>query len=103
VNDEILAVNMVDVTRMSIDDVVIIMSIPRRLVLVIRQSKYPTSGSQYQQSSSQYRSLEHKAPVVVIKKDLSRDEDLGDEMDDEDRHSGGGPHGRYHPPMYSNM
>ncbi|KAI5711972.1 hypothetical protein M8J75_004717 [Diaphorina citri] len=103
VNDEILAVNMVDVTRMSIDDVVIIMSIPRRLVLVIRQSKYPTPGSQYQQSSSQYRSLEHKAPVVVIKKDLSRDEDLGDEMDDEDRHSGGGPHGRYHPPMYSNM
>uniref|UniRef100_A0A8D9BH80 Rho GTPase-activating protein 100F n=1 Tax=Cacopsylla melanoneura TaxID=428564 RepID=A0A8D9BH80_9HEMI len=103
VNDEILAVNMVDVTRMSIDDVVIIMSIPRRLVLVIRQSKYPSQSTSFQQSSSQYRTLEHKAPVVVIKKDLSRDEDLGDEMDDDDRHSSGGPHGRYHPPMYSNM
>lgn len=76
--DEILAVNLVDVTRMSLDDVVIIMSIPRRLVLATRQRK----GNKGQSSPNVQPRSEHKAPpVVVIKRDLREDEqdepDLG--------------------------
>lgn len=44
VSDEILAVNLVDVTRISLDDVVIIMSIPRRLVLTTRRRRGMTTG-----------------------------------------------------------
>ena len=36
VGEEIVAVDSVDITRMSLDDVVILMSIPRRLVLTVR-------------------------------------------------------------------
>jgi hypothetical protein len=67
VGDEILAVNLVDVTHMSLDDVVIIMSIPRRLVLATRHGPH--------QPISHSRQSEHKAPpVVVIKRDLNEDE-----------------------------
>lgn len=67
VGDEILAVNLVDVTHMSLDDVVIIMSIPRRLVLATRQGSH--------QPVSHNRQNEHKAPpVVVIKRELNEDE-----------------------------
>ncbi|XP_018303702.1 rho GTPase-activating protein 100F [Mycetomoellerius zeteki] len=67
VGDEILAVNLVDVTHMSLDDVVIIMSIPRRLVLATRHGSH--------QPVSHSRQTEHKAPpVVVIKRELNEDE-----------------------------
>ena len=52
---------------MSLDDVVIIMSIPRRLVLAIRHGPH--------QLVSHSRQNEQKAPpVVVIKKELNEDE-----------------------------
>lgn len=70
VGDEILAVNLVDVTRMSLDDVVIIMSIPRRLVLAIRQRR---SGRGTPVLS---RPEQKPPPVVVIKRGDLRDEEL---------------------------
>lgn len=82
VGDEILAVNLVDVTHMSLDDVVIIMSIPRRLVLATRQRKGGKGG---QGSPSVQPRAEHKPPpVVVIKRDLREDE--GDEVDSSEQH-----------------
>ncbi|XP_050091394.1 rho GTPase-activating protein 100F [Anopheles aquasalis] len=76
VGDEILAVNLVDVTRMSLDDVVIIMSIPRRLVLAIRQRR-GNRGTNSPGPAQMSRPEQKPPPVVVIKRDL-RDEDLDD-------------------------
>ncbi|KAL9898707.1 rho GTPase activating protein at 100F isoform 2-T8 [Glossina fuscipes fuscipes] len=78
VGDEILAVNLVDVTHMSLDDVVIIMSIPRRLVLAIRQRR-GNRGTGSPGPPTLSRPEQKPPPVVVIKRDL-RDEDL-DEPD----------------------
>ncbi|CAH1112773.1 unnamed protein product [Psylliodes chrysocephalus] len=92
VGDEILAVNLVDVTRMSLDDVVIIMSIPRRLVLATRQRKATKGG---QSSPSVQPRAEHKPPpVVVIKRELREDETDDGDLDHRDsirqRHTGDG-------------
>ncbi|XP_059052392.1 rho GTPase-activating protein 100F isoform X2 [Achroia grisella] len=76
VGDEILAVNLVDVRRMSLDDVVIIMSIPRRLLLCTRQRK----GKSGPGSPSMPRS-EHKPPPVVVLKRDCRDDDDRDRVD----------------------
>lgn len=97
VGDEILAVNLVDVTRMSLDDVVIIMSIPRRLVLATRQRKGAKGGMG---SPSVQPRAEHKPPpVVVIKRDLRDDEnedvdEHGNIRDSNNTMSGSGVGGR---------
>ncbi|XP_063378996.1 rho GTPase-activating protein 100F isoform X1 [Cydia fagiglandana] len=83
VGDEILAVNLVDVRRMSLDDVVIIMSIPRRLLLCTRQRK----GKSGPGSPSLPRS-EHKPPPVVVLKRDCRDDDDRDRDRDRDRVDG---------------
>ena len=70
VGDEILAVNLVDVTRMGLDDVVIIMSIPRRLLLTTRSRR----GVRGVPSSPQPPRHEPKPPpVVVIKKEFEEE------------------------------
>ncbi|XP_076347062.1 rho GTPase-activating protein 100F-like isoform X2 [Tachypleus tridentatus] len=69
VGDEILAVNLVDVRQMSLDDVVIIMSIPRRLVLTIR-SKISGRASIH---ASHKVMEEIRPPVVVWKKEVEEE------------------------------
>lgn len=61
---------------MSLDDVVIIMSIPRRLVLAIRQRR-GGRGANSPGPPTLSRPEQKPPPVVVIKRDL-RDEDVDD-------------------------
>ncbi|XP_063988944.1 rho GTPase-activating protein 100F isoform X2 [Diachasmimorpha longicaudata] len=86
VGDEILGVNLVDVTHRSLDDVVILMSLPRRLLLSTRHGSH--------QPVSHSRQTEHKAPpVVVIKRELNDDESdhaTGNHIRDSNRRRGDG-------------
>ncbi|CAG7717038.1 unnamed protein product [Allacma fusca] len=84
VGDEILAVNLVDVTHMSLDDVVILMSIPRRLVLTIRQRKGQRIMSGPTQSI--LRTESKLPPVVVIKKELGGEDDGYEDSNGENGH-----------------
>ncbi|XP_064625423.1 rho GTPase-activating protein 100F-like isoform X2 [Lineus longissimus] len=65
VGDEILSVNAVDVGNVSLDDVVILMSIPKRLVLKIRTSR---STSKNASCPSLSTLDQEEPPVVVVKK-----------------------------------
>ncbi|XP_025417421.1 rho GTPase-activating protein 100F-like isoform X2 [Sipha flava] len=84
VGDEVLAVNLVDVTRKAVDEVVIIMSIPRRLVLALRQTRGIHRNTANASLASAMPS--HQPPVVVIKKDISRESDDQHDDDDDDLH-----------------
>lgn len=60
------------------------MSIPRRLVLALRQSRGIYRSSANVSMTSAMPS--HQPPVVVIKKDLSRESDDQHDDDDDDMH-----------------
>ena len=82
VGDEILAANFVDVRNMSLDDVVIIMSIPRRLVLTIRSknSRFGGHSSNLMSDRNRYNEDYRSPPVVVLKKEFDVENYENDEL-----------------------
>ena len=66
IGDEILTVNNVEVGRMSLDDVVILMSIPRKLILKIRTKK--NCNKKNASCPSLAVTEKEETPVVVLKK-----------------------------------
>ncbi|XP_050399986.2 uncharacterized protein LOC126817219 [Patella vulgata] len=69
VGDEIVTVNTVAVTHMSLDDVVILMSIPKKLVLTIRTRR--NCNNKNKSCPSLALSEREDPPVVVLKKGRS--------------------------------
>ena len=71
VNDEILSVNMVDVQKMSLDDVVILMSIAKRLVLTVKVNNHLRVGMNSPHteviSPREQAQRDGRQPIVVIK------------------------------------
>ncbi len=87
VGDEILAVNLVDVRHMSLDDVVIIMSIPRRLVLTIRSHTYAGVQSAMMARKSIANDF-RDPPIVVVKTEVEDEpyEEANSQRDSENGH-----------------
>ncbi|KAF8361719.1 syd-1 [Pristionchus pacificus] len=71
--DELLSINNVDVASMSIDDVVLTLSIPRRLILKIRFNK-----NRRDRTSRQNQQQPEDRPVVVFHKVEERRSEGGD-------------------------
>ncbi|XP_013397846.1 rho GTPase-activating protein 100F [Lingula anatina] len=61
--DEIVTVNTVNVTSMNLDDVVVLMSIPKKLTLTIRTRSYSRQGN----TGTTIATIEPQKPVVVLK------------------------------------
>lgn len=80
IGDEILAINLVDVRGMSLDDVVLIMSIPRRLVLTIRTHNYAFKIPDPMIPNRRIFRDEPRQPVVIVKKEFTDDDDGQDDM-----------------------